>query len=296
MSRFYIKGGAGTGKTWIAKKMAIKCAEDQSQRVLFLCASKNLADKISEDMPENVHVKTMEEILHLISCGIEKYAAPLYEGVADSIHSYPKYDAIYIDEAQDFTREWAVITNHMLREDSSKLGVFYDDVQIFREDSFGNAFAIDGQPYLLRENIRNTANIYSWTSDKTNLGTDVIVNPIEGPTPVIEIIGDHFQLTHKLESLLKKFLDDEHLNNDSIVFITDNKTALLLEYESGIAKWKLVAHRPEAVNEIQVVSVEEFKGLESDMVVYIHGDDTTNNMNYIAYTRAKYYLIELIRR
>ena len=101
--------------------MAIKCAEDQSQRVLFLCASKNLADKISEDMPENVHVKTMEEILHLISCGIEKYAAPLYEGVADSIHSYPKYDAIYIDEAQDFTREWAVITNHMLREDSSMM-------------------------------------------------------------------------------------------------------------------------------------------------------------------------------
>ena len=31
VSRFYIKGGAGTGKTWIAKKMAIKCAEDQSQ-------------------------------------------------------------------------------------------------------------------------------------------------------------------------------------------------------------------------------------------------------------------------
>lgn len=238
----------------------------------------------------------MEEILHSISCGIERYAAPLYEGITDSIHSYPKYDAIYIDEAQDFTREWAVITNHMLREDSSKLGVFYDDVQIFREDSFGNAFAINGQPYLLRENIRNTANIYSWTSDKTNLGTDVIVNPVEGPTPVVEIMGDHFQLMHKLEGLLKKFLDDEHLNNDSMVFITDNKKALLLEYESGIAKWKLVEHRPEAVNEIQVVSVEDFKGLESDMVVYIHNDDTTNNMNYIAYTRAKYYLIELIRR
>ena len=124
----------------------------------------------------------------------------------------------------------------------------------------------------------------------------MIVNPVEGPTPVVEIMGDHFQLMHKLEGLLKKFLDDEHLNNDSMVFITDNKKALLLEYESGIAKWKLVEHRPEAVNEIQVVSVEDFKGLESDMVVYIHNDDTTNNMNYIAYTRAKYYLIELIRR
>lgn len=88
---------------------------------------------------------------------------------------------IYIDEAQDFTREWAEIVNHMLRGNSSKLGVFYDDVQIFREDSFGNAFAIDGQPYLLRENIRNTANIYRWTSEKTNLGIDVIANPVEGP-------------------------------------------------------------------------------------------------------------------
>ena len=184
----------------------------------------------------------------------------------------------------------------MLRDDSSNLGVFYDDVQIFREDSFGDAFAIKGQPYLLRENIRNTANIYSWTSEKTNLGTDVIVNPVEGPTPVVEIMSDHYQLTHKLEGLLKKFLDDEHLSNDSMIFITDNKEGLLSEYDSGLAKWNLVAHSPEAANEIQVVSVEEFKGLESDMVVYIHSEDTTNNMDYIAYTRAKYYLIELIRR
>ena len=95
---------------------------------------------------------------------------------------------------------------------------------------------------------------------------------------------------------MKKFLDDEHLSNDSMVIIVDNKNSFFSEYESGIAKWKLVDNIPESVNEIQVVSVEDFKGLESDMVVYIHSSDTMNNMNYIAYTRAKYYLIELIRR
>ena len=31
------------------------------------------------------------------------------------------------------------------------------------------------------------------------------------------------------------------------------------------------------------------------MVVYIHGGTATENMNYIAYTRAKYYLIEFVR-
>ena len=62
------------------------------------------------------------------------------------------------------------------------LGVFFDDVQVLREESFGNGFGIGELPYLLRENIRNTANIYNWTAEKTNLGTDMVANPVEGPT------------------------------------------------------------------------------------------------------------------
>ena len=46
---------------------------------------------------------------------------------------------------------------------------------------------------------------------------------------------------------------------------------------------------------LSLFSVEEYKGLEADMVLYIHGDDSIENLNYIAYTRAKYYLIELVR-
>lgn len=296
MKQFYIKGGAGTGKTWIAKKMATQSAENCDNKVLFLCASKTLAQKVGEELSENIDVMTMHDILLAVSDNFSAYTAPMYEGILESIHTYPKYDAIFIDEAQDFNHEWARIVIGMLRDDFSKLGVFYDDVQILREDSFGDAFNISGQPYLLRENIRNTANIYSWTAEKTNLGTDVVVNPIEGPTPVVEVMADRYQLTHKLENLLKKFLEDEHLNNNSIVFITDDIDTLLLEYVNGIAKWKLVDNEPQTANEIQVVSVEDFKGLESDMVVYIHNENTTNNVNYIAYTRAKYYLIELIRR
>ena len=54
--------------------------------------------------------------------------------------------------------------------------------------------------------------------------------------------------------------------------------------------------KPASENEIKVASVEEYKGLEANMVIYIHFDSASSNMNYIAYTRAKYYLIELIRR
>lgn len=294
--RFYIKGGAGTGKTWIAKKMAIQNAKTIDKKVLFLCASKRLVDKVKEDLPDSIDVMTMTDILSIVSDTMSDYAAPMYQGISESIYLYPKYDAIFVDEAQDFNQEWAGIVRHMLRDDSSVLGVFYDDVQIIREESFGNAFDIPSQPYLLRENIRNTANIYQWTAEKTNLGKDVVVNPVEGPTPVTEILSDRYELTNKLETLLKKYLEDEHLSNNSMIIITENKNQLLSEYANGIAKWRFVDHTAMNENEIQVVSIEDFKGLESDMVVYIHNINTTDNLNYIAYTRAKYYLIELIRR
>ena len=52
--------------------------------------------------------------------------------------------------------------------------------------------------------------------------------------------------------------------------------------------------RSDAEDEILVSSIGDFKGLESDMVIFIHQEDITSNLNYIAFTRAKYYLIELI--
>ena len=89
---------------------------------------------------------------------------------------------------------------------------------------------------------------------------------------------------------------DEHLENDSLVIITENSDALIDEFPEGIAKWRFTKQKPASENEIKVASVEEYKGLEANMVIYIHFDSASSNMNYIAYTRAKYYLIELIRR
>ena len=207
-----------------------------------------------------------------------------------------KYDYIFVDEAQDFTSEWATIVKKLLvDENNSRLGVFFDDVQVLREDSFGDGFGIDEAPYLLRENIRNTANIYNWVADKTNLGTDMIANPVEGPTPITEMVYERGQLILLLETLFRRYLDEEYLKNDSLVIITDNKEQLLHEFPDGVAKWKLVDGVPCNETEIGVYSIEEYKGLESNMVLYIHDTAATENMNYIAYTRAKYYLIELVR-
>ena len=297
VKQFFIRGGAGTGKTWIAMKMAEQEARRNGNAVLFLCASEILADMVRGHIGDIVDVYDIKTLFQEIIDGFEEFQAPLYTGVLDSLSdNRPLFDAIFIDEAQDFTEEWASLTTQLLRDpEESRLGVFYDDVQIFREDSFGDGFGIPDEPFLLRENIRNTANIYDWTADKTNLGMDVISNPIEGPEPTSEIVRDLGELTHYLENTFHKFLIEENLENTSLVILTDDIDEFFEMYDGKFASWNFTTDDPERVNEIKVSSVEDFKGLESDMVIYIHSKDTSDNENYIAYTRAKYYLIELVR-
>lgn len=295
INRFYIKGGAGTGKTWIAMKMAEESFA-QNKKTLFLCTSYHLAKRVRNYLNDGIDVYDLVSILSQCLDEFDSLEAPFYTGALHKLKdNYPQYEAIYVDEAQDFTEELAQCVNAMLLNDESRLGVFYDDVQIFRRDSFNNGFAIESKPFLLHENIRNTANIYNWTAEKTKLGTDVISNPVEGPTPVTEYITEKGQMTHRLERLFKKYLEDEYLPNSSLVIIAEDVQSFFDDYPDGIAKWSFVQHDVVTNDEIRVASVAEFKGLETDMAVYIHSRNTSENQNYIAYTRAKYYLIELMR-
>lgn len=295
MKRFYIRGGAGTGKTWIAMKMAEESCS-QKKKTLFMCASPHLAQKVRQSVSEEIDVYDLTSILELCVEGFDSLIPPAYEGVLGGLkEDHPRYEAVYIDEAQDLTEELARFVNELLVNEDSRLGVFYDDVQILRSESFNNGFAIEAKPYLLHENIRNTANIYNWTAEKTKLGTDVISNPVEGPTPVTEYVTEKGQLTHRLERLFKKYLDDEYLPNSSLVVLVEDLASFQAEYLDGIAKWIFVHREVTSSNEIRIASVAEYKGLETDMAVYIHSRETSENLNYIAYTRAKYYLIEIVR-
>lgn len=297
VQQFYIRGGAGTGKTWIAMKMALHESQNSNKKVLFICASEHLANMVNSIIGEKVEVMDIYSLFNKVVNNFDKYQAPLYEGLHTALKKDAlKYDSIFIDEAQDFCFEWAKLIRRLLLDPiNSRMGVFYDDVQILRDESFGDGFELTELPFLLHENIRNTANIYNWAAEKTNLGTDVIANPIEGPTPQTEYINESGQLTLTLEFLFKRYLSDEHLPNESMIILTDDVDYLLSLYHNGIAKWKFVHDSPSTSNEISVYSVEEFKGLETDMAIYIHTKTTSDNENYIAYTRAKYYLIELVR-
>ena len=94
---------------------------------------------------------------------------------------------------------------------------------------------------------------------------------------------------------LRRYLDEEHLSNNALAFIVDDVDLFVETFADGIAKWIFVREPVKQANEIRLFTVSEMKGLESDMVLYIHRKNSSDNENYIAYTRAKYYLLELVR-
>ena len=291
IKQFYVRGGAGTGKTWIAMKMARRDARE-GDKALFLCVSPVLARWIAKMIGTEAYVKDLNSLFKESLLGFSNLmnsdvmALPLVPDCA-------KYSSIYVDEAQDFTYEWAARVRDLLADsENSRLGVFYDEAQILKANSFGDGFDIKLPPFLLNENIRNTASIYSWTAQKTGLGMDVITNPVEGPEPETRIIHEQNQLTIRLENLLKKF-SDEQIAPSSIVLLVENTSSFFEKYPDGIAKWRFTSDC-ENVEDIFVSSVDDFKGLEADVVIYIHSIHSSENMDYIAYTRAKYYLIEFI--
>lgn len=294
--QFYIRGGAGTGKTWIGMKLAKKYFEI-GERVLILCSSPELAKWLKSNLNDAIDVYSFVEFLQIIlEDKINGLKAPMFEGILDLFpNDLPKYDAIIIDEAQDFNEEWACISRLSLKdEENSHLVVLYDDVQCIREESFGDAFMIKCSPFLLRENIRNTENIYKWATKKTRLGEDVITNPIEGPIPVLEEVRDEKHLIQRLESILKEFLVDEVLSKDSLVILVDDFSVHNFISEGAIASWKFEHKCFSNENYLAVSTVSEFKGLEANMVIYIHRHGTSKNINYIAYTRARYFLYEFV--
>ena len=67
-----------------------------------------------------------------------------------------QYDLVVVDEAQDFTEDWAYCANLLVKENGS-LYVFYDESQNVFSRDFGDKFFIDGEPFVLRYNIRNTS-------------------------------------------------------------------------------------------------------------------------------------------
>jgi SEFIR domain len=168
--RVLIKGCAGSGKTLMAVEKAMRLARG-GNKTLFLCHNPLLAAWV-EDLVQGTGVKVSafeDLVANLVGRskphmdGWTSYSSPTSEDLDLAIAAIDEdclFDAVIVDEGQDFPPEWWVLVEDLLRDggDGGTFYVFADDQQALLP--FRNTYPIDGPPMHLSRNCRNSGAVF----------------------------------------------------------------------------------------------------------------------------------------
>ena len=304
-----VEGGAGTGKTVLALDLAISLAAVGS-KVLLLCFNQNLANAIKLKVQDKdlLHPMSFHEFCSwrirqakndsqrdLIAESRQMYPnGDLYDILMPDalINSYTvspiNYDAIIIDEGQDFREEfWLSIEILLDSNANANFYVFQDCNQaIYNRCEF---IPIDSEPLYLFDNCRNTRAIHR-LAYKYYRGVEVEESDIDG-SPVDFITKDALKdQADEITSLVRVLINKEHIAPRDIVVITegsfDTARNLLDETRQPVG-WAFKSSHVE--NEVLVDTAKRFKGMESKLLIFWILDDSllTESLLYVATSRAR---------
>ncbi|HJR37050.1 MAG TPA: NERD domain-containing protein [Nocardioidaceae bacterium] len=192
LNRVEVRGGAGSGKTWLAVEQARRLSRE-GQRVALTCYSRGLAAWLQRRVASFPRKEQPAYVGTFHNLGVE-WGAPtgsdddsnfweveLPRLMVDLGAAQPAgklYDAIVIDEAQDFADLWWPAALAALRdEDTGGLYVFSDEGQrVFSRFGGPPAGLV---PLVLDHNLRNTRQIAQSFSSLTPIR--MRLGDVEGP-------------------------------------------------------------------------------------------------------------------
>lgn len=326
-----IVGGAGTGKTVLAMEKTRRLVDQDKKRVLFLCFNRNLAkwigEKLNDEKEALLEVLTFHQLVerYLRRAGIDKSklsnedflnkAGDLLQDAVDQIKrksaaQMDLYDAIIVDEAQDFQDEWWIPLPDLLKDsDNGIMYLFFDDNQrIYRQL---NNIPFKSQAFSLVKNCRNTRGIFNALKPYLPANDETVCIGPEGRS--IEIVPapasqDAYPI---LDTVLNRLLKEGVLPTD-IVLLTpvrrersiwdgykSNKYMLAWDFEVAEIMAKTAEANPLHFNKmvIRACTLHSFKGLESPVVILSEMDkaytDTIDQLAYVALSRARNHVVVL---
>jgi hypothetical protein len=309
-----INGCAGSGKTMLAIEKAIRLAEDGHQ-VLLTCFNKNLAAWMASvvaaqpaSIADAITVRHYHDLaVHLCDeAGVPTQVGhadqPYWdEGLAaDLARAIPllstRYDAIVVDEGQDFNASWWITLQDLLSRPDGIFYIFQDEQQaIYHRE---RDLLISTAPYPLTSNVRSTATIHS----------EVIRYYAGDPKPTsmgpggraIETIAVTAESERSvLATVVARLVEEEGILPAQIVVLTPHGLARSTLRDGQLAgKVRLTHSRERAANDVLVSSIHAFKGLESDIVIFAETASLATSregrmLTYVALSRAKHHLIVL---
>lgn len=289
--RVMIAGGAGTGKTLIAREKATRLAAE-GLRTLLVCYNRGLADHLREQSVgiEGLDVATFHQVCHRwIARAKEKLGRDLLSEArndlpgADEFHQQmplalanavdalgPRYDAIVVDEAQDFGDEyWLPLEMMLMKPDESMLYVFLDENQdIYCRSS---NIPVPGEPMVLDRNCRNTDAIHA-AAYRYYRGASVEPPQISGVAVECIVAADLTAQAKAIGGVVTRLLTDEAVEpHDIAILLCDPSDRL--ERERVLKSFPLPKTaklgRIEDFEKglLTVDTVARFKGLERGVII-----------------------------
>ena len=287
--RFMVLGAAGTGKTVLAMARARELASD-GFRTLLVCFNHPLGERLRDEMSDEKLVvagsfqavcKDFVERANMLPPGpidSEWWDVSLPETFSEAAFALNRqFDAIVIDEAQDFHPDWwDYLELSFVNAGEGILAVFGDSNQdIYRGEWKA---PLDGDPFVLETNCRNTIEIAERTNsllkvDQPTLGT-------QGVSPTFKEAETVNQFTKSLDASLRKFLAEDGLKPDQVVVLTTRRSDV--EELSG-SRGGGVELGDGTRGTVLIETVHRFKGLEADAVVLLLHDQDRDELRRLAY-------------
>ena len=290
--RALITGGAGTGKTMLALQKTKSIADD-GLKVLMLCYNKPLSEYLKDWCAVNVGAAgAVDAMTYHSFCNSLIKKASLATGVdyleiarSEAPHDNEwdvvrplaaafasedfqlEYDAIVIDEGQDFKEDWWLSIEPHVSSEQGWLYIFQDHNQaIYEVNSY---LPPDLTTFHLYTNCRNTPFIhelaYSFVeSDRTDHSSI-------GGQPVEYIVArDQKRQSDKIYNQVQKLIDREQVGPSMIAVLTpsvghkDYFLSLSTRSLPGSASWSIQKTNPTGVS---LDTMARFKGLEAMVVI-----------------------------
>jgi hypothetical protein len=314
--RAVVSGGAGTGKTLLAVEKAKQLA-DQGLSVLLLCYNRPLANFLAEGLRETPRIQAQS--YHQLCNQRARTAKEAGRDVlAEAVQAYPgtgdkqlfdlqlpfalalsaeilpeRFDAVVVDEAQDFSDEYWLGVEMLLRD--QERGHFY--IFIDQNQALYSRIAvlpIEDEPFHLTTNCRNTAPIHE-AAYRFYLGDAIDPPELQGPAITWSSHDRDEDQADAVVRRVQQWINVEGIDaKDAVVLVTKRPKAFyytLLQQrpDAGKVRWAIEVHSQRS--SILLDTVARFKGLESQAVVLWLGDEVLDEelweTVYVGITRGK---------
>jgi hypothetical protein len=311
--RMCVEGGAGTGKTMLALHSARLMAQSEMD-VLLTCFNRSLANYLAEEveamgeLPGSITAANFHSLCAAAVHESDSVDFPPDGADAEELSTFwsqkapmalldidvSDYDAIIVDEGQDFaTFWWEALISELLRDsEAGRMLIFYDEDQAI----FPHAGEIpDFQRFPLPYNHRNTKSIARALREFVPGDTPSHPRCHEGEPPVLHNQPGPTKTRRLVADLLDEF-EHEGLEAGQIAILTPHRP----ENSSLGADGRLGDHNivyefePWGAGGVIHSTFGGFKGLEADVVILVDVDPDDKRCSkpalYVAASRARHRL------